>query len=64
MHCREMLYGLCSLPANLHISFHHQSDVLLQQDVTFGEQLLSPEIRNAIEKSAEGYLSSGQLDLT
>ena len=27
MHCREMLYGLCSLLTNLHTSFHHQSDV-------------------------------------
>ena len=60
-----MLYGLCSLQTNLHISFHHQSDVLLQQGTTYVELLLSPEIRNAMEKSLEKvHLSSGQPDLT
>ena len=49
IHCREMLYGLCSLLTNLHISFHHQSDVLLQQGTTFMKLLFSPEIRNATE---------------
>ena len=34
-HCRGMLSGLCSLLTNLHISFHHQSDILLQQSTTF-----------------------------
>ena len=45
---REMLYGLCYLQTNLHISFHHQSDVSPQQGTTFAELLLSPEIRNAM----------------
>ena len=31
MQCKEMFYRLSSLQTNLHISFHHQSDVLLHQ---------------------------------
>ena len=58
MHCREMLYGLCSLQTNLHISFHHQSDVLLQQATTFMKLLLSPKIRNAMEKVCQRYIWS------
>ena len=53
MQCREMLYGLCSLQTNLHISFHHQSNVLLHQGTTFEELLPSSEIRNAMEKQSE-----------
>ena len=56
MHCREMLYGLFYLQTNLHKSFHHQSDVLLQQGTTFVELLLSSEIRNAMEKVWKGYI--------
>ena len=55
-HCREMLYGLCFLLTNLHISFHHQSDVLLQQGTTFVKLLLSPEIRNVVEKVCQRYI--------
>ena len=39
--CREMLYRLCSLQVNLHISFHYQCDVSLHQGTTFEELLLS-----------------------
>ena len=60
-----MLYRLCSFQTNLHISFHHQSDVLLHQGTTFEELLLSSEIRNAMGKTLQKvYLSSGQPDLT
>ena len=60
-----MLYVLCSLQTNLYISFHHQSDVLLQQGTTFMELLLSSEIINAMDKSLKKvHLSSGQPDLT
>ena len=63
--CKEMLYGLSSLQTNLHIYFHHQSDVLLHQGTTFVELLLSTEIRNAMGKSLKKvHLSSGQPDLT
>ena len=55
-HCREMLYRLCYLQTNLHISFHHQSDVSLQQGTTFTELLLSPEIRNAMENIWKRYI--------
>ena len=34
-----MLYGLCSLQTNLHISFHHKFDVLLHQGTTLEELL-------------------------
>ena len=54
----------CYLQTNLHISFHHQSDVLLQQGTTSAELLLSPEIRNAMESLKKVHLSSGQPDLT
>ena len=58
-----MLYGLCSLQTNLHISFLHQSDVLLHQGTTFEELLLSSEIRNAMEKQCEKGTSE-QVSLT
>ena len=47
-----MLYRLYSFLTNLHISFHHQSDVLLQQGTPFMKLLLSPEIRYAMEKKS------------
>ena len=53
MQCKEMLYRLCSLQTNLHISFHHPSDVLLHQGTTFEELLLSSEIRNPMVKTAK-----------
>ena len=49
-----MLYGLYFLLTNLHISFYHQSDVSLHQGTTFAKLLLSPEIRNAVEKVCKG----------
>ena len=63
MHCKEMLYRLCSLQTNLHISFHHQSDVLLHQGTTFKELLLSSEMlwQKTLQKV---NLSSGLPDLT
>ena len=57
-HCREILYGLCSLLTNLCISFHHQSYVLLQQGTTFMKLLFSSEIRNAMEKVCQRYISA------
>ena len=56
MHCRKMLYRLCSLLTNLHISFHHQSDVVLQQGTTFMKVLLSPEIIYAMEQVCQRYI--------
>ena len=38
--CREMLSRLFSVQTNVCISFHHQSDVLLNQGTTFMELLL------------------------
>ena len=63
MQCKEMLYRLCSLQTNLHISFHHQSDVLLHQGTTFEELLLSSEIlwKKTLQKE---HLSSGLPDQT
>ena len=52
---RNVIWTMFS-PDQLLISFHHKSDVLLHQCTTFEELLLSPEIRNAKEKS----LNKGQ----
>ena len=64
-HCREMLYGLCSLLTNLHISFHHQSDVLLWLGTTFCQTTFITRNQKCYGKSLpKVYLSSGQPDLT
>ena len=65
MQCEEMLYRLCSLQTNLHISFHHQYDVLPHQGTTFEELLLLSEIRNPMEKTVQKvHVSSGLPNLT
>ena len=56
MHCREMLCRLCSFLTNFCISFHHQSDILLQQGTTFVKLLFSPEIRNVMQKVCQMYI--------
>ena len=42
--CKEMLYGLCSLQMNLHISLHHQSDVLQHNGTNYEELIFSSDI--------------------
>ena len=55
MQCKEMLYGLCSLQTNLHISLHHQSHVLQHHGTTCKELMFSSEIRNAPGKICKRY---------
>ena len=60
-----MLNGPCSLQNILHISCHHQSDVLLHQGTTFEELLLSSDIRNPMGNTLQKvHLSLGPPDLT
>ena len=42
--CKEMLYILFSLQTNLHISLHHQSDVLWLNGTNYKELLFSSDI--------------------
>ena len=51
---REKCYTDCYLQTNLHISFHHQSDVSLQQGTTFMELLLSPKSEMLWKMSEKG----------
>ena len=54
---------ICSLQTNLHMSLHHQSDILQHHGTTCEELIFSLDIRNALGKSLQKvHLSSGQPD--